>query len=1168
MHGWRDKAAPWSLVLIGILIAPIASAQAPQHLGDLLNNSPGLNLPAERTRVVEGMRQIENNRKSRARTEAVRRGLALRRLLPDGQLLELVDWQNGEPRYLATTNFNAAVSTAADLLRPAPYSLSGAGVTIGLWDGGSARADHREFTGRVTVRDGSGFIDHATHVAGTLAAKGIDPTARGMADAVLIDSYDWNSDLSEMTGRAAAAPGESGKILLSNHSYNFVGGWLYLGGTPRWEWTGAGTTATGTENDFGTYNTPAREADTLAGNAPYYLMFRAAGNDRNENPAAGESVRLSSTGSTVTYSSSSHPAGDGIYRGGFDTIAFAALAKNVLTVGSVTDAVPDPFQSSGPRTLSAAAVSPFSSWGPTDDGRIKPDLVANGEGVYSSSSGAVDAYRSFNGTSMSSPNACGSASLLIELYQRLRPGQAMRASTLKGLLLHTADDLGLPGPDYKTGWGLMNVKRAADLIQSGSAPPAPPSLIENQLSSTVLTRTHRMVWDGVSPLRATLCWTDPAGTATTTSDSRTNRLVNNLNLSLISPTGTAYQPYVMPFVGTWTQASMDLPATTGTNQTDNIEQVHLEAPATPGIWQAVISVPASPATPQTYSLILSGTAPTAPFLTNITPDAASSGPVSFTLSGDHFLPGATVHFSRTGQPDILSTVTAVSGTSLTGTLSLTGMAPGRWDVRVTNPGGLSATAAAAFTVTAILWSQAFDAPYSGWTASASTGVSNWAQVSTASHTPANSWFASGPATRNTDNLVSEPIAIPHGASALRLGFQHRFNLSAGSDGGVLEFSLNNGSWFAVTNTGTAETFTTGGYNRTLTGTSNPLTGLPAWSGNSGTAFSGVVVALTDSAKYAGQSLRVRWRLSTNNSTASPGGWYVDSVKLEGIPGPPDPVPTSLTLTPATAQIPFGTMQAFTATVRDASGTPITPPPIVSWQISGGGTVDAAGLFTPTAAGGPFTITAVSGALSDTAAVTVSQAPATVSLGDLSAVYTGSPKPVTVRTDPPGLPVEVNYNNAPDPPSDYGSYAVSARITDPDYSGTASGNLTIGGISLNAWRTLHFTPEQLTGSEDFDTADPDKDGLTNLAEYALGTDPHRHTAAIDSHLDATGHWTGFQRPKALPDVIYHAETSLNLEQWDPLPLEILTDGPVQTVRVRNPGAVTGNIGFLKIRFSRP
>jgi hypothetical protein len=55
----------------------------------------------------------------------------------------------------------------------------------------------------------------------------------------------------------------------------------------------------------------------------------------------------------------------------------------------------------------------------------------------------------------------------------------------------------------------------------------------------------------------------------------------------------------------------------------------------------------------------------------------------------------------------------------------------------------------------------------------------------------------------------------------------------------------------------------------------------------------VVVNLTDTAKYAGHSLRVRWRLGTDSSTASV-GWYVDDVVLSGI-GDPPPVPLSGTI---------------------------------------------------------------------------------------------------------------------------------------------------------------------------------------------------------------------------------------------------------------------------------
>ena len=97
------------------------------------------------------------------------------------------------------------------------------------------------------------------------------------------------------------------------------------------------------------------------------------------------------------------------------------------------------------------------------------------------------------------------------------------------------------------------------------------------------------------------------------------------------------------------------------------------------------------------------------------------------------------------------------------------------------------------------------------------------QRSMRSQSPSTSWFASGPAAKNTDNLTSEAISIPAGAQRVKLSFWHKYNLNSGNDGGVLEFSLDNAAtWFSVTNTGTAEAITTGGYNVTMSNPSNTV----------------------------------------------------------------------------------------------------------------------------------------------------------------------------------------------------------------------------------------------------------------------------------------------------------------------------------------------------------
>ncbi|MBK8092457.1 MAG: S8 family serine peptidase [Verrucomicrobiaceae bacterium] len=864
-----------------------------QTFADVLEEVGDLSVPGARERAVARMKLIEMKNRQSAVAEALRRGLPLRVERPGGVVQELAGFEHGQPVYFTTHNVNAAISTGANVLRNAPYALTGTGMTVGVWDGGSVRATHQEFaTGsRAVVKDGSASIDHATHVGGTIAAAGVNANAKGMAPVATVDSYDWNSDITEMTARAAAAPAQSGMLYLSNHSYGYVSGWNYVGGAGSpartWEWYGDGTTTAGYEYDFGRYNTYSRQSDALAFSAPYYLIFRSAGNERADNPTDGTAVALSPGSSTVvSYSSSTHPGGDGSYRGGFESMAFDALGKNVITVGSTSDAV-----SGGLRSVAAATVSYFSSWGPTDDGRIKPDIVANGDQLLSSLNGSDTSYGIYSGTSMATPNATGTAALIIQQYGQLFPGGAMRSSTLKSLLIHTADDRGNAGPDYKYGWGLVNGVAAADLIRDHAANPLKVRLNEGVITSTTTTVNHEFVWDGVSPIRATLAWTDPAGTATTTNDLRTPRLINNLQLKITGPAGSEHLPYVMPFVGTWTQASMDLPATTGVNNVDNVEQVYLAAPPVAGVYRCVVTYTGTLTNnTQNYSLLISGSAnelpPPPPLsITSITPTTALPGAVTMDLAGVSFKTGAVVKLQRSGQSDITATSTTWnSTTSLRSQFDLTGAAAGTWSVRVTNPDSETTVLADAFTIVGALWSESFDGTLSGWTSQATTGSNAWSVVSTASHSPTKSYFAPGPATKTTCNLTSPSVSIPGNATNMQFTFWHSYNLQSARDGGKLEFSLDGGAWFDVTASGSGAAFASNGYNTTMSSGGKPadrsdFAGLPAWSGNSN-GFIQTIINLTDTAKYAGHSLRARWRIATNVGTSSI-GWYVDTIALTG-----------------------------------------------------------------------------------------------------------------------------------------------------------------------------------------------------------------------------------------------------------------------------------------------
>jgi hypothetical protein len=185
-------------------------------------------------RVVERLARRSEQRKAAAWHIAQSQGW-----VPKGQIndtvFELMAIEGDRVYAYKTCNLNAAISIGVDLIRnTAPYDVNGVDLMVGIWDGGGVRPTHQEFGGRVAIMDGAASISHATHVGGTIGAAGIQPSALGMAPRVLIDSYEWDADLSEMTSRAMSYPGEPDKIQMSNHSYGYICGWEHGFSPPRW----------------------------------------------------------------------------------------------------------------------------------------------------------------------------------------------------------------------------------------------------------------------------------------------------------------------------------------------------------------------------------------------------------------------------------------------------------------------------------------------------------------------------------------------------------------------------------------------------------------------------------------------------------------------------------------------------------------------------------------------------------------------------------------------------------------------------------------------------------------------------------------------------------------------------------------------------------------------
>lgn len=607
---------------------------------DTAQTQTGLNFSIPEIRSDYVKQLAIANRAARAEAEQWARAHGFPLWHDDGvHVFGLMYLRNNRPVYYMTENVNAAISTATDRVRnTTPYNLDGSGLTVGLWDGSGARTTHQEFGSRIHIMDGAfSPSDHATHVAGTIGAVGIDPRALGMAPGVKIDSYDFEDDTEEIAQRGASMASEQDKIYVSNHSYGPGSGWQYtdISGNYGWHWwsevwNGADSTA----DMFGQYDPTARQWDEIAYGAPYYLIFTSAGNHRNDNPTPQEPVYYLSgqplSWQNIPYSTTTCPLGDGVVKAGYDTVAGKAVAKNVMTVGSVSDAINRDLE----RYLPNAKMSSFSSWGPADDGRIKPDIVANGDDLFSPIATRDSAYSDespipYSGTSMSAPNASGSAILLVQYYNELFAGKAMRSSTLKGLIIHTVDDLGNPGPDYCFGWGLMNTKAAADLIKQHHGNPSLNRIVESKLHSRNPVHNYTINANGLSPIRATLCWTDPPAGAIFRHDDASPRLVNDLDLHVIGPDGSAFYPFVLD------PSDPSAPATTGDNTLDNTEQILIAEPPA-GLYTIQVSYKGILENDeQIFSLILSGMiipgAPLAP--SNPVPaDGATDVPVDTVLS--------------------------------------------------------------------------------------------------------------------------------------------------------------------------------------------------------------------------------------------------------------------------------------------------------------------------------------------------------------------------------------------------------------------------------------------------------------------------------------------------------------------------------------------------------
>jgi subtilisin-like proprotein convertase family protein len=366
------------------------------------------------------------------------------------------------------------------------------------------------------------------------------------------------------------------------------------------------------------YDQLVRDARPEAGNQQLVEVF-AAGNHGDDNP--------------------------GTQNEGYGTISMEGSAKNVITVGaseSVRQSGTDGCGVTDAGANSARDIIGFSSRGPTDDGRLKPDLVAPGShitGAAPQHGGYTDFnvcnrfftgttwYSLVSGSSQATPQVSGAAALVRHWYQRTQLAEPSPALT-KALLVNTATDLAggengkgdtiAAGPNSDQGWGRVNLGTTFDSTAREYRDQQPADLLDG--SGDIRLRAYS-VPDASKPVKVTLAWTDAPGPTSG------NPVVNNLDL-VVDAGGRTYKGNVFAGAVSRTGGTADprnnlesvyLPAGTATRLGVTVKGTSIPGNGVPGVGDS---------TDQDFALVVSNAdelAPT-PVLSGEAPEVSDAGP--------------------------------------------------------------------------------------------------------------------------------------------------------------------------------------------------------------------------------------------------------------------------------------------------------------------------------------------------------------------------------------------------------------------------------------------------------------------------------------------------------------------------------------------------------------
>ncbi|KAA9340615.1 S8 family serine peptidase [Adhaeribacter soli] len=432
--------------------------------------------------------------------------------------LPFVQWVEPVEAPVAPENSKGRSLHRVNGLQDGARNLKGDGIKIGIWDGDEV-SRHLDFSpsSRLLIREATGT--QSDH--GTHCAGTI--IGRGLINpkakgmAPNATLYSYNFS-GTVTSEVSSALYSYG-LNISSHSY------------------GSTTATCGLTGSNVTYSTTSRNTDINLNNYNYHLHVHSAGNSQ---------TACTDGWTTITGSGKS--------------------AKNNIVVANIS---------------TTEALSSSSSFGPVQDGRVKPEISALGTSVYSSYM-PLNAYGTLSGTSMATPGVAGSLALIVQRYKQLYANALPISSLVKAVALNTAHDLGNPGPDYKFGYGRINTLAAVKAIEE-------TRFLTNSISTGGIQTKTITVPTGAVKLKVMLTWNDPAAASNSSV-----ALVNNLNLEVVN--GTTTLPWILD------KNNPANPATRGVDNISNIEQVTIDNPAAGTYTIRVKGTSVPSGTSQQYSL--------------------------------------------------------------------------------------------------------------------------------------------------------------------------------------------------------------------------------------------------------------------------------------------------------------------------------------------------------------------------------------------------------------------------------------------------------------------------------------------------------------------------------------------------------------------------------------